>query len=207
MKHQAVSIPVKDIAEIEIYMNKYPRQTLGAIMKKTGADYGINGTLYDMKTFQVLCHLRKDGYVYARPNYTVYGYGWNTGEDVEEVVLPNLACSSYIACTPLIVNGQKKEKLIYNAAQGGKRGRSAIGMKTVNGERRFCLYCSKDGSGERRTPEQLRDLLYSYGWESATMLDSGGSSQAVFADGRKVITNRAVSHYLLIYLKKEKEHV
>lgn len=206
MNHQAVSIPVKDIAEIEIYINRYPRKTLAQVMKKTGADYGINGTLYDMKTFKILCHLRKDGYIYARPNYTVYGIGWNN-EDVEEIILPDKQYDNYIACTPLIVKGNKKKDLIYNKAQGKRRGRTAIGIKTVNGEKRLCLYCSKDRSREKRTPEKLRDLLYEYGWEHATMLDSGGSSQAVFADGRKIYSSRAVSHYILIYVKKEKDNV
>ena len=44
--------------------------------------------------------------------------------------------------------------------------RTAIGTK--NG--RFAYYVSKD----RRTPEQLRDLLAASGWDNAIMMDGGG---------------------------------
>ena len=53
-----------------------------------------------------------------------------------------------------------------------------------------------------RTPEQLREDLLAAGWESAIMLDGGGSSQCDFA-GQQVESGRAVHDLILVYLKKE----
>lgn len=40
------------------------------------------------------------------------------------------------------------------------------------------------------------------GWDSAVMLDSGGSSQCDF-QGQRITSSRRVQHYLLVYLKRE----
>lgn len=192
----AVTVPLDKIARIEIYVNRR-RKTLTRILRETGADYGLNGTLYNTRTLAVNCHLKADGEVLASPAYTVAGYAWDQGPDIRMDVLPNSA-RSYIACTPLIVSGKALDKLTYDPGQGGKRGRSAIGLK---GDR-LALYCSRDGSGAARTPEALRDDLARAGWDSAMMLDSGGSSQCDF-QGHRITSSRRVQHYLLIYLKRE----
>lgn len=57
-----------------------------------------------------------------------------------------------------------------------------------------------------RTPEQLRDDLLAADWESAIMLDGGGSSQCDFA-GQRVESSRAVHDVILVYLKKEGDTV
>jgi len=189
------AVPLDEIKRIEIYINS-PRKSLASIKKATGADYILNGTLYNMRTSVVNCHLKADGQVIAKPGYTVYGMAWDTGPDAAMEVLPN-ARRNYIACTPLIVHGDKVDKLIYDPGQGGKRGRSAIGMK---GDR-LALYCAKDGSGGARTPEALRDELAAAGWRSAVMLDGGGSSQCDFA-GKKITSSRKVQHLILVYVKK-----
>ena len=64
----AVSIPFDDIDRIEIYQNVWNRKTrkrlpLSTIMKKTGADYGINGTLYSMRDGKPVCPLKYDSEV------------------------------------------------------------------------------------------------------------------------------------------------
>ena len=103
------------------------------------------------------------------------------------------------------MDGKPVKKPVYNIAQGGKRGRTAIGTKIVNGQRRICLYASKDGSSAKRTPEQLAQLLSGYGWKDAVMLDGGGSSQAYFYNERRQVkSNRKVPHVILIYMKKGK---
>ena len=79
----------------------------------------------------------------------------------------------------------------------GRRGRSAMGIK---GDR-LALYCTRDGSGAARTPEQLREDLHAAGWDSAVMLDGGGSSQCDFA-GKKIVSFRKVQHLILVYLKR-----
>ena len=193
MNEKAVSIPLERIQRVQIYINS-PRKTVAQIKAETGAAYILNGTLYDMTTGKVNCHLKADGKVLANPNYTVYGYAWDSGADIAMTILPAAEKRNYIACTPLIINGKKVDKPTYAAAQGGRRGRSAIGMKAG----KLCLYCSKDGSSAARTPEKLRDLLMSYGWTSAVMLDGGGSSQCDF-DGEVITSYRKVQHLILVY--------
>lgn len=192
----AVTVPLSRIARIRVYVNTR-RRTLTQIMRETGADYGLNGTLYNMRTLAVNCHLKADGKVLASPAYTVAGYAWDQGPDIRMDALPDSA-RNYIACTPLIVSGKALSKLTYDPGQGGKRGRSAIGIK---GDR-LALYCSRDGSAAARTPEALRDDLARAGWTSAVMLDSGGSSQCDF-QGQRITSSRRVQHYLLVYLKRD----
>ena len=192
----AVTVPLSKIARIQVYVNTR-RRTLAQIMRETGADFGLNGTLYNMRTLAVNCHLRADGKVLANPAYTVAGYAWDQGPDIRMDMLPNSA-RNYIACTPIIVSGRALAKLTYDPGQGGKRGRSAIGLKND----RLALYCSRDGSGAARTPEALRDDLARAGWDSAVMLDGGVSSQCDFL-GQRITSPRRAQHYLLVYLKRE----
>ena len=194
--HCAVTIPLEKIRRIQICVNT-ARKSLAAIKKETGADYILNGTLYNMKTFRPNCHLKAEGRVLACPAYTVAGYAWNQGPDISMDTLPDGSQLNYIACTPLIVSGAPVAKLIYDAGQGGRRGRSAIGIKAG----RLALYCTRDGSSAARTPEQLRDDLAAAGWESAVMLDGGGSSQCDFR-GRTVRSSRVVHDLILVYLNQ-----
>ena len=197
--HCAVTIPLEDIDRIQIYINA-ARKSLSAIRAETGADYLLNGTLYNMSTFQPNCHLKAEGEVLCRPPYAVAGYAWQTGPDISMDTLPDESQRNYIACTPLIVSGKAVDKLTYDPGQGGKRGRSAIGIK----DGRLALYCTQDGGSMERTPEQLRDDLAAAGWDSAVMLDGGGSSQCDFA-GQMVSSSRAVHDMILVYLKDKKE--
>ena len=79
--HLAVTIPLSNIQRIQIYVNTAKR-SLSQIQAETGADYIINGTLYNMSTFQPNCHLKVDGNVLFKPNYSVAGYAWNDGADI-----------------------------------------------------------------------------------------------------------------------------
>ena len=190
-----VEIPLEKIQRVQLLMNS-PRKSVAQIKADTGADFILNGTLYNLKTGVVNCHLKVDGTVIAKPDYTVYGYGWNEGPDIKMMVLPSPA-ENYIACTPLIINSAKKDKPIYDAGQGGSRGRSAIGTKG----KALTLFCSKDGSDAALTPEELRDELFALGWDSAVMLDGGSSAQCDF-EGVKVSGGRNVQHLILVYLKQ-----
>lgn len=192
MPERQALVPLSSIRRIQIYINS-PRRTLAQIKKATGADYIINGTLYNMKTGAVNCHLKADGRVIAKPNYTVYGFGWNVGNGIRMEVLPSNQ-KNYIACTPLILHGNPIEKLTYDPGQGGSRARSAIGLKGNN----LALYCTTYG----RTPERLRDELSKRGWTEAVMLDGGGSSQCDFA-GQKITSSRKVQHLILVYLNDD----
>lgn len=193
--HLAVTVPLKDIQRIQIYLNT-SRKSLAAIQKETGADYIINGTLYNMETFKPNCHLRVDGRTICTPAYDVAGYAWNDGPDISIDTLPDPTQRNYIACTPLVLDGKPIANLTYDPGQGGKRGRTAIGIK----EDRLALYCTRDGGTMTRTPEALRDDLAAAGWESAVMLDGGGSSQCYFK-GDTIKATRAVHDLILVYLK------
>ena len=199
--HCACTIPLQRIDRIRLYINT-ARKSLAAIREETGAEYLLNGTLYDMASFLPVCHLKADGEVLSRPAYSVAGYAWDQGADIAMMTLPEAARRNYIACTPLVVDGKKVEALTYDPGQGGKRGRSAMGIK----DGRLALYCTRDGGTMVRTPEQLRDDLLDAGWESAIMLDGGGSSQCDFA-GQRVESSRAVHDVILVYLKKEGDTV
>ena len=193
--HLAVTIPLKDIQRIQIYLNT-GRKSLTAIQKETGADYIINGTLFNMSTFKPNCHLRVDGRTICTPAYDVAGYAWNEGPDISIDTLPDPSQRNYIACTPLVLDGKPIANLTYDPGQGGKRGRTAMGIK---GDR-LALYCTRDGGTMERTPETLRDDLAAAGWESAVMLDGGGSSQCYFK-GDTIKSTRVVHDLILVYLK------
>lgn len=193
--HLAVTIPLSNIQRIQIYVNTAKR-SLSEIRAETGADYIINGTLYNMSTFKPNCHLKVDGNVLCNPEYSVAGYAWNDGPDISIDTLPDPTQRNYIACTPLVLDGKPIANLTYDPGQGGKRGRTAIGIK----EDRLALYCTRDGGTMTRTPEALRDDLAAAGWESAVMLDGGGSSQCWFR-GQTIKSTRAVHDLILVYLK------
>lgn len=206
----AVSIPLEDIDRIEIYNNKlikrkksYNRMLMSTIISETGADYAINGTLYNMKNGKPVCPLRADGTSMYEGPYKYRGYVWDDPSNFHMDLVPNNSFMNYIACSEILRGGEVNKRPIYNVAQGGRRGRTAIGTKVIDGKTRICLYASKDGTRARKTPEQLASLLKSYGWRDAIMLDCGGSSQAYFDnEKRQVYSMRRVPHVILIYLKK-----
>ena len=192
MSKYIASIPLGDIERIQIYVNKSAK-TLAEIKAETGADYLINGGLYEGK--QAVCHLRADGRTYAKDPYTYWGYAWDTGPDITLRSVPAAERRNYICCVCLL-RGGKAETLIYNRDVGGSRPRTAIGLK----DGALCLYCTDNG----RTPEELQAELLALGWESAVMLDGGGSSQCDFV-GQKISSSRRVHNYLAVWLRKKED--
>ena len=186
MSKYVASIPLGDIERIQIYVNKSAK-TLAEIKAETGADYLINGGLYEGK--QAVCHLRADGRTYAKDPYTYWGYAWDTGPDIAMRSVPAAEWRNYICCVCLL-RGGKAETLIYNRDVGGSRPRTAMGLKGGA----LCLYCADGG----RTPEELQAELLALGWESAVMLDGGGSSQCDLM-GERIASNRKVHNLILVY--------
>lgn len=189
MSKYVASIPLGDIDRVQIYINKSVK-TLAEIKAETGADYLINGGLYQGS--QAVCHLRADGRTYAKDPYTYWGYAWDTGPDITLRAVPAAERRSYICCVCLL-RGGKAETLIYNRDVGGSRPRTAIGIK----DGALCLYCTDSG----RTPMELQAELLALGWESALMLDGGGSSQCDLA-GKRIVSNRKVHNLILVYKRK-----
>ena len=182
-------IPMEKIERIQIYVNKSAK-TLAEIKAETGADYLINGGLY--QGAQAVCHLRADGRTYAKDPYTYWGYAWDTGPDITLRSVPAAERRNYICCVCLL-RGGKAETLIYNRDVGGSRPRTAMGIK----DGALCLYCTNSG----RTPEELQAELLALGGESAVMLDGGGSSQCDLA-GKRIVSNRKVHNLILVYKRK-----
>ena len=190
MSKQIAYIPLSRIRRVGIYINE-SRNTLAEIKAATGADYVLNGGLFEGK--KAVCHLKTGGRVWASDSYTYWGYAWDTGPDMALVDVPAPGKLNYICCVCLL-RGGKAERLNYGSDLGGRRPRSAMGLK--NGD--LCLYCSTDGA----TPEELQAELLDKGWESAVMLDGGGSSQCDLG-GQIITASRKVHNLICVYLKKE----
>lgn len=189
------TIPLSNIDKIELYHNT-SRKTVAQIKKATGADYILNGTLYNMSTGAICCHAKANGVTLCKPNYKVYGYAWNAGPDIALKLIPDSNDANHLECVCLIKDSTPTT-LRKNSALGGKRGRSAIGTKDGN----LYLFCSKDGSANAKTPEALQKYYVDLGLNDLLMLDGGGSSQCDF-NGEKITSSRIVSNLILVYLKK-----
>ncbi len=185
-------IPLSRIRRVEIYINQSAR-SLAEVRERTGADYIINGGLFEGA--KAVCHLKAGGRIYASDPYTYWGYAWDTGPDISLAGVPASGKQNYICCVCLLRGGQP-ERLIYGRELGGRRPRTAMGLKGGD----LCLYCSTDGC----TPEELQAELQAKGWDSAVMLDGGGSSQCDL-DGQIITASRKVHHLICVYLTDKKE--
>lgn len=194
----AETITTDKIEKIKFYINtkKYKESQIGAILSESGGDKIFNGTIFSWNTFKPVMPSKADGKVLFTPNppYSIWGFAWDNPSNYKECIVP-CGSSNYISCVPLIINGTKKDKPNYQPDMGGSRPRTAIGIK----DGRFAYYVTSSGY----TPEKLRDLLFSSGWDCATMLDGGGSSCFCDKEGHKLIcdSNRVIQNYIIIYLK------
>ena len=194
MSKRIAYIPLNAVDKLEILVTSC-KKTLSQVKKETGAAYILNGGMWNDDLSP--CPLLKvDGKMLADADYDSYGYAWDQGPDIQ--LTPSMKSRNFISCTCLIGPWGSVEKPSYDRAQGGTRGRSAIGIKGGS----LCLYCSSDGSGDARTPEGLRDELHALGWESAVMLDGGGSSMCDFAGEVMRGDGRKCHNYICVYTKK-----
>lgn len=198
MSKLTAEITLKQVQKIRLYINT-GKKPLSEIKAETGADYIINGGLFN-PNWTACCHLNADGYIYAEDQYNYWGYAWDAGPDIAMTLVPERCGdkSNYICCCVLVEPSGPVKKPGYTTEQGGRRGRTAMGMKGDS----LCLYVSKDATPDAKTPEELRDELLGLGWTSGIMLDSGGSSQCDFR-GNKITSGRAVHNLILVFLKKE----
>ena len=194
-------IPLSSIAAMELHVSRC-RETLAqaaAEARKKRPDcrvYAVNGGMWNPDGSP--CPLLKaEGKLLSRAPWSAYGCGWDTGPDIR-LTADHSAVRNFIATTCLIGPNGPVDKPSCAPAQGGRRGRTAIGMA---GDK-LVLYCTRDGSSAARTPEELRDELWAMGCRSAVMLDSGGSSQCDF-DGQTIKASRKCHNYIIVYTKKE----
>ena len=191
-----ISVPLSRIERLEIKVTGC-RKTMAQVKKETGASHVLNGGMWNADGSP--CPLLKvDGKNLSSFPWSAYGYSWDDGPDIHLSLQHTKR--NFIAVTPLIHAGEPIQKLSYAYAQGGKRGRSVMGLK----DGRLCLYCSSDGSSDAKAPEQLRDELHALGWESAIMLDGGGSSQCDF-EGQQIKASRKVHNWICVYTNDDKE--
>lgn len=203
MSKQIAQIQISKIEKLYIYVTNC-RKTLTQMSSEIKSQYPsrkfyiLNGGMWNsdgspcrgLKVNSVLLS--------ATPWGNVFGYGWDNVNDFC-MTTDWQKYSNYISCSTLIHN-KKKVEIPYDKAQGGTRGRTAIGLSGSE----LVMYCSQDGSSDAKTPEKLQEELYSLGLDSAIMLDSGGSSMCNF-DGAKITGDGRKVHNWIIVIMKEEE--
>lgn len=186
------SIPLDKIQRLSIVVTGC-QKTLAQVKGETGADFILNGGMWNADGSPCRGLKAEGKLLSAAPWGDLAGYGWDTPQDIRQTTRWQ-EFDNYICTSPLIVGGKPLDKLPYDAAQGGRRPRSAMGQIGDS----LVLYCTDDGL----TPEQLRDELAAQGCTSAMMLDSGGSSQCDF-DGQVIRASRKVHNWICAWTKKE----
>ena len=196
MSTRAGTVPLSDLQFIKIYFNRKRLRSTTANLKKmlaeAGGDAICNGSIF-LRNQQPACHLKADGKVRKAPNYRAWAISWNDPADFGVKTVPN-GDRNYMECVHLIIGGKKISPVNCGADMKYRAPRTAIGTK--NG--RFAYYVSKD----RRTPEQLRDLLASSGWDNAIMMDGGGSTCFMDKDGKGFTGDGRVIPFFLIWKLK-----
>ena len=186
-------IPLSSVERMELRITNC-RKTLSQVKSETGAHYVLNGGMWNPDGSA--CPLLKVGGVMRSGTpWRTMGYAWDKGPDIR-MTSEYEGAANFIAVTALISSGEPVDKPSYGSAQGGKRGRSAIGLRGGS----LALYCSSDGA-DAATPETLRDELAGLGWASAVMLDGGGSSQCDFG-GERITASRKVHNWICVWLKQ-----
>ena len=135
-------------SKIQIYVNS-GRKTMAQVKAELGCTHIINGGIYNMSSFVPYCHLKVDGKILAKDQYTYWGYG----TDGKTLTLSNdiNAYDNYISCVNMVRDG-KAQTMYVNSEMQGRRGRTAIGLMP---DGRVILYCVPDGN-EAKTPEELQ---------------------------------------------------
>ena len=193
---RAGTVPLQDMQWVRIYFNrKRLRSTpanLRKILAEAGGDAICNGSIF-LRNQQPACHLKADGKVYKAPNYRAWAISWDTPADFGVRTVSN-GDRNYMECVPLIIGGKKINPIHCGADMRYRAPRTAIGTK--NG--RFAYYVSKD----RRSPEQLRDLLAASGWDNAIMMDGGGSTCFMDSTGKGFTGDGRVIPFFLVWKLK-----
>lgn len=207
VQSMVTQLPLKNIEKIKLYVTNCKKSltTVYNEMKKQYPSqkvYVLNGGMWNSDGTP--CNaLKVDGKKLSKAELFwsgIYGYGFNEGPDIaltNNWDTPN----NFISCTCLIRDKKGITDLGYASAQGGKRGRTAIGICGTN----FVMYCSQDGSSSAKTPEALRNELVSMGCNSAIMLDSGGSSMCNFNGQVVKGDGRYVHNWIVVIMKAENE--
>ena len=196
MSTRAGTVPLSDLQFLKIYFNRKRLRSTTANLKKmlaeAGGDAICNGSIF-LRNQQPACHLKADGQTRKAPNYRAWAISWDTPADFGVKTVPN-GDRNYMECVHLIIGGKKIYPVTCGADMRYRAPRTAIGTK--NG--RFAYYVSKD----RRSPEQLRDLLAASGWDNAIMMDGGGSTCFMDKNGKGFTGDGRVIPFFLVWKLK-----
>lgn len=175
------------------------KMTLKQVVTKYKPDYVINGGLYNMKTHRVnAIPLRIDGKTVATSKNGYWVLAWNEGPDICMAHSNDMAkYQNAIACSTMLKDG-KETIFNFTPAQGGVRGRTAIG----DSDDELHLFVTTDAKGAL-SPYSLRNRMKSGGAKNAIMLDCGGSSQGYTKGKYYQSEDRKVSWWILVFLKKK----
>lgn len=198
-KHQAL-IPLGTIERIRLYINS-GRLSLSEIVEREAPDFAITGNFYG-PDWRPVCPIKADGEVLENDMEWAYaGLCWDRGPDASVDIIPsggNPAYRSYIANCCGIYHGQD-QKMVYGADAGGRRGRTAWGMR----DGALALLAFPDGR-DGMTPEEARDYAKAQGW-SDFILGDGGRKVNYYdrASGTLIQGKDPSQNLILIYLKKK----
>ena len=196
MSTRAGTVPLSDLQFLKIYFNKRRLRSTTANLKKmlaeAGGDAICNGSIF-LRNQTPACHLKADGQTRKAPNYRAWAISWNTPEDFGVRTVPN-GDANYMECVHLIISGKKINPIHCGADMKYRAPRTAIGTK----DGRFAYYVSKN----RRTPEQLRDLLAASGWDNAIMMDGGGSTCFMDSTGKGFTGDGRIIPFFLVWKLK-----
>ena len=196
---RAGTIPLSEIEWVKIYFNtrklRSTTTNLKRMLTETGGDFLMNAAIF-LRSLKPCCHLKADGAVKCKPNYTAWGISWNTAEDFTVERMPS-SKANYMECVHVILGGKKIDPVRCNKDMRYNAPRTAIGMK----EGRFAYYAGK----LKQTPEQLRDMLASWGWSDAIMMDGGGSTCFMDSSGNGFTGDGRVIPFFLVVKRKPKK--
>ena len=184
-------VPLSSVERIELRVTNC-RKTLSQVKAETKAHYVLNGGMWNPDGTP--CPLLKvGGAMLSGTPWRPMGYAWDKGPDIH-MTSGYEGAANFIAVTALISSGKPVDKPSYGSAQGGKRGRSAIGLRGGS----LALYCSGDGTGDAATPETLRDELAGLGWSSAVMLDGAAPVSVTLAESASPPAARCTTGFACI---------
>lgn len=196
---RAGTYPLSDIEWIKVHFNTKKRKSNKAGLKQlladTGGDLIMNAAIF-LSNGKPCCHLKADGVVKCKPNYTAWGISWNESADFSVIQVPN-SKANYMECVHAIIAGKKIDPMNYGKDMAYACNRTAVGMK----DGRFAYYCTEDNL----TPEGLRNRLLDAGWSDAIMMDGGGSACIMDKAGNGFAGDgRYIPFYLVVRLKCSK---
>lgn len=192
MSKMIKDIPLSDVRTIELCITKC-KKTLTQVVdtacnRYPGYDiYVINGGMWNPDGTP--CRgLKSNGELLSsEPWNDIPGFGWDDGPDITLTTDWEHVDNYWATCCLIDSNGPVEKPGYDPIGQGGRRGRSGMGLKPGY----LRLVATQDGTADIYTPEEFRDVMAQEGCVAFVMGDGGGSSQGYFngvvipGDGRR----------------------